>query len=180
MRLFIAIPLPEPVKKQLADLQQPMEGMRWQQEEQMHLTLKFLGSTDRTKARKLQEKLKQVGCLAFDMTLAGFGYFPEGGEPKVLWVGIDENEALNNLQHTVEHICISTGFDAEDRPFKPHITIARVRGTSKRDVHSFINQHKRFRIPEIPVEEFVLYESKLDPEGATHHRLDTFRLKDDE
>lgn len=176
MRLFIAIPLPDSVIQQLIELQQPIDGVRWQNRNQFHITLKFLGETDPERVSGLQQSLEKIDLPAFSITLSGFGYFPKGKQPRVLWAGIRKNESLAQLHQRVEKSCTALGFDAENRPFKPHITLARVDGTSRRDVMSFINQHKKFRMPEVPVDEFVLYESKLHPKGAKHIRKDTIKL----
>lgn len=177
MRLFIALPIPEPVKRQLLELQQPIQGVRWQQENQLHLTLKFLGDTEPVRAREVKAGLGDIELPSFTMRLKGFGYFPKGRHPKVLWAGISKNKELVRLQQAVEERCTELGFEAEDRSFKPHITLARLNGVKKRDVLSFVNQHKQFQIPDVPVDEFVLYESKLDPDGAKHTRLKTFPLE---
>lgn len=180
MRLFIALPIPDTVKQQLAELYQPIEGVRWQKQSQIHLTLKFLGDTQEEHASELQRKLDKIEHPAFHMDLEGLGYFPKGKQPKVLWAGITPNDLLVDLRNTIENVSTSLGFEAESRPFKPHITLARVKGESKREIMSFINQHKRFRIPEIPVSEFVLYESSLHPDGAVHSRVNAYQLEEDE
>lgn len=176
MRLFVAIPVPESVKKRLGDLQQPIEGVRWQQQGQLHITLKFLGDTDRDRAQDLQAHLDEIDCSVFSMTLNGFGYFPKGKHPRVLWAGIEKNKSLKTLYNEVERQCTALGFEKESRSFKPHITLARTDGVPKRNIMSFINQHKQFRISDVAVEEFVLYESKLNPDGAKHSRVKTFEL----
>lgn len=180
MRLFIALPLPGPVKEQLVDMKQPIDGVRWEQKSKLHLTLKFLGDTNYDRARQLQEKLNAIECPSFAISLKGFGYFPKGNQPKVLWTGVKKSQLLTRLQQTIEDECTAMGFDPESRSFKPHITIARTNSASKRDVMSFINQHKKFQITDVPVEEFVLYESKLDANGAKHSRIKTFSLADRE
>lgn len=164
----------------MLDLRQPIDGMQWQSKEQMHLTLKFVGEVDETTAGELQEELGKVDHPEFSMTIAGVGYFPEGKHPKVVWAGIKENANLRNLHQKVEDRCENMGIIPENRPFRPHITIGRTKNTSKRAVTSFINQHKTFTLRDIPVSEFVLYESKLHPDGARHHRLQTYSLKSDE
>lgn len=179
MRLFIALPIPQFVKQQLVDLEQPIGGVRWQSENQIHLTLKFLGETGSEQANDLKSHLGDITLPAFTISLKGFGYFPQGKRPRVLWTRIKKSTPLVTLQQTVEDYCREIGFEAENRSFKPHITIARINGASKRDIMSFINQHKQFQISEIPIEEFVLYESKLDSEGARHSRLKTFPLNAD-
>ncbi|WP_440999627.1 RNA 2',3'-cyclic phosphodiesterase [Fodinibius sp. SL11] len=180
MRLFIAIPIPEAVKKRLLDLQQPIEGMRWQAKEQMHLTLKFVGEVDETTGNKLRKEMTKIAHPNFSMTIAGIGYFPEGKHPKVVWAGVKQNELLFELHEKIEGYCQNMGICPEKRPFKPHVTVARTKGTSKRAVTSFINQHKKFAVRDILVDEFVLYESKLHSDGARHSRLQSYRLKSDE
>lgn len=176
MRLFIALPILKSVKRKLANLQQSIDGVRWQQESQIHLTLKFLGETDQSETQNLKTHLKSIAVPGFSITLNGFGYFPHGKQPRVLWARVKNNNSLTKLHREIEKTCVELGFEAENRPFKPHITIARVNGASKREIMSFVNQHKQFQISDVSVEEFVLYESKLSPKGAKHVRLKTFSL----
>jgi 2'-5' RNA ligase len=176
MRLFVALPIPAYVKEQLADLNQPIDGARWQEPSQIHLTLKFLGETNSDRTQDLIIHLQNIVLSAFSISIKGFGYFPKGKHPKVLWAGVSKNKALVKLQSKVEKTCVELGFKAENRSFKPHITIARLKGTPKRDIVTFINQHKQFRVLDIPIKEFVLYESLLDSKGAKHSRVKTFPL----
>ncbi|MDZ7658404.1 RNA 2',3'-cyclic phosphodiesterase [Fodinibius sp.] len=180
MRLFIAIPLPKGVKQQLLDLQQPIEGIRWQSQEQMHLTLKFVGEVDKTTVSELREELDNIVHSDFSMTISGIGYFPEGKQPKVVWAGIKENANLQELHKKVENRCEKMGIAPENRPYKPHVTIGRTKNAYKRSVTSFINQHKKFGIQNIQVNEFVLFESELHPDGARHHPLQTYLLNSGE
>lgn len=113
------------------------------------------------------------------MTISGFGTFPEKGRPKILWIGVAKPEPLKELQQQIEQQCKEMGFEAEDRPFIPHITLARIKGTSKRDVMSFVNQHKKVGFPGVPVNKLVLYESKLHPDGAVHEKVEEFPLNAD-
>lgn len=177
MRLFIAIPLPEDVKQQLQDLQQPIDGVRWQNKAQMHLTLKFLGDTPGEQFQELIPTLEEVEAEPFSITLKEFGYFPKGKYPRVLWAGVEENNTLMELQQKVEKACSVVGFEQENRPFTPHVTIGRVNDGSKNDVMSFINQHKQFEVAGVPVESFVLYESKLHPDGAKHKKAKVIHLQ---
>lgn len=151
MRLFIAIPLSEAVREKLSGLYQSMDGMRWESQSQLHITLKFLGETDRDQLSELIRDLKNIRHTAFQMTISGFGTFPEKGRPKILWIGVTKPEPLKDLHQKIEQQCVEMGFEAEDRPFVPHITLARIKGTPRRDVMSFINQHKKVRISGVPV-----------------------------
>lgn len=177
MRLFIAIPMPEFVRNRLAELQQPVDGVRWQETEKLHLTLKFLGDTESDRAQKLQSALDTIDLPSFSIWMNGLGYFPQKGQPRVLWVGVKKNEPLKQLYSEIEDQCTNLGFDPEKRSFKPHITIGRIKSVSKDEISAFIDEHKQFGIPEVQVNEFVLFESKLHPDGAQHCRLKTFSLK---
>lgn len=177
MRLFIAIPLPEPVRRRLSDLKQSIEGVRWQRQKQLHITLKFLGDTPEEHLNSLVDELQGIDYQTFTIIIKGFGSFPRGGDPRVLWAGISDPAKLTKLHARIEEKCIAMGYKAEARPFKPHITLGRIKSASKQDILSFINQHKQVVIPEIAVTEFVLYESKLRPGGAVHKKMEHFPLK---
>lgn len=179
MRLFIAIPLPSGVKEQLRELTELINGIRWQDYKQLHITLKFLGKTETGQADNLITGLNSVRQTSFSFTIKGLGYFPQEKHPRILWAGVENETPIINLQQSVEDKCVKEGFDAESRPYKPHITLGKVKGASKSDVMAFINQHKQLRIPEIPVEEFVLYESILSSDGATHKPYARFPLTND-
>lgn len=178
MRLFIAVPLPKEVKNVLIDLQEPIDGVRWQREQQMHLTLKFIGEANTQLTKSLQKRLSEIEYSTFTIRLKGLGYFPERSHPKVLWVGLRENLSLKELQQKVEEKCHEVGIAPESRPYKPHITLCRVQGASKRTINAFFNKHKKFEVEDIWVDQFVLYESKLHPDGARHRRVQTFSLNE--
>lgn len=176
MRLFIAIPMPDSVVEHLVDLQQPIESVRWEQSGKFHITLKFLGDTESDRAKKLQSALSTIRIPSFSITLSGLGYFPQGKQPRVLWVGVKKNDPLKKLHTKIENKCTDLEFEPENRSFKPHITIGRVKGASKDGITSFVEEHDQFQIPEVRVDEFVLFESKLHPDGAKHYRKKTFNL----
>lgn len=177
MRLFTAIPLPVPVRRRLTDLtEHQLEGVRWQKQQQLHITLKFLGNTSVNELQSLVDALSQIHQPAFTMKIRGIGCFPERGRPKIIWVGISNPRQLIRLHQRIEETCTNLGFEAEDRPFKPHITLGRVTEWSRQDVLSFINQHRQFSIPGVAAKEFVLYESKLRPGGAEYEKIESIPL----
>jgi 2'-5' RNA ligase len=177
MRLFVAIPMPEFVRNHLAELQQPIDGVRWQEIEKTHLTLKFLGDTESERVPNLKSALTTIEMPSFSIRLSSLGYFPKGKQPRVLWVGVEKNKPLQLLHSEIEDKCTDLGFDPENRSFKPHITIARVKDAPKNKITSFIEEYQQFQMPEVWVDEFVLFESKLHPDGAKHSRLKTFPLR---
>lgn len=177
MRLFIALPISESIKTQLGELQQPMDGVHWQSPSQMHLTLKFLGETEEGQAQKLIDHLANIEHPAFFLTINRLGTFPQSKQPRVLWAGIKKNDSLTALHEKIEQLCTSLGFDPENRSFIPHITLARMKKVSREDITSFVNQHEQFHISDILIDKFVLYESRLDSDGATHHQLQSVKLE---
>src|SRR5699024_4270767 len=113
---------------------------------------------------------------AFTLSLKGVSYFPERGQPRVLWAGIEESIFLRSLRDKVEKVCVSQGFEAGNKSFKPHITLARGEDIPKNDILQFIKQHRSFGMRNIPIGQYVLYESKLHARGAEHIVLKTFPL----
>lgn len=177
MRLFVAIPLPEEVKHRLGDLQQQVEGIRWLSTQQSHLTLRFIGEVEREMAEAVRERLAAIQSPPFTINLDALGGFPKSGFPRVLWVGVEREPSLLKLQEKVERACIDAGLEPDRRNFRPHITLGKVKGASRKDVLSFIHQYKLFRVENIRVSEFVLYSSRLHPEGAIHKPLERYSLE---
>ncbi len=177
MRLFIAIDIPDWSKQQLEQLQDPNLGVRWTTPDTMHLTLRFIGNVEEPgKQQELVDQLSSIQMPAFEMTIKDLGYFPPRKHPNIIWAGIEDNSRLTELQQKIEQACRTADFEPDRRSYIPHITIGRVKSASKKEVNSFINQHKRVRIEEIPVSEFILFESKLDSDGARHFPLERFGL----
>ena len=177
MRLFVAITLPEKVKKQLGNLEKPIEGVRWQDSTQMHLTLRFIGSVDNEISEEVQKRLAKISHQSFKMDINGLGQFPERGKPRVLWAGVKEQAELMKLQEKVEEACVNSGLETEDRDYKPHITIAKVKNNKANGaVKLFIDEYKNFSLGSIPVNEFTLFNSKLSKEGAIHIPIEKYKL----
>lgn len=179
MRLFVAIPLPEAIITPLVALQTAIPTARWVGVEQMHLTLFFIGETEREAAVKTA--LAAVQAAPFPLTLARVGRFPPGNRkpPRVLWAGIDSQPALHALQAQVTQALTGAGFTAEDRAFNPHITLARLKAQQPLpEVDRFLAQHENLRLPAFTVEHFRLYASTLTPQGAVYDVRGVYPLAD--
>lgn len=177
MRMFIAISLPGETKERLHRLMKPLDGVRWQNPEQLHITLKFLGDTASGQVKELVKNLNMVEQAPFPFAIKGLGYFPEGEQPRVIWTGIEDDSAFVKLHRSVENACKKTGFSREKRPYRPHITLGKVKGASKDEITSFITRNKDVYIGDIPAEEFILYESRLQSDGAVHEPSARFPLE---
>ncbi len=193
MRLFIAIPLPEPVLKRLAEVQHRLKGrvahrsVRWVRSEGIHLTLKFLGDTTREKVGAIGEALTVVGRNApgCTVTVEGLGCFPSPRRPRVLWVGVTEPTGrLEALQAAVEEAMTSLGYSPERRGFTPHLTVGRVRrGASRQEMEQIGEAVQTMAVGElatITVDRFELIRSELKPSGAEYTTVETFPLRGDQ
>lgn len=169
MRLFVAVDLPNAVKDQLEALRTPVPGARWVSRDQMHLTLFFVGETERVSAVKAA--LQPVHAAPFDLLLSGVGRFPAGSRrpPRVLWAGFAPQPALLALQAQVAAALTALGFPPDDRPYTPHLTLARVKAEQPLPAaERFLAAHADFRAGPVRVEAFTLYASDLTPQGARY------------
>ncbi len=176
MRLFIAIELPDEVKKLLSRMRSDVPGARWVPVEQLHLTLSFLGEVDDVTVKQLTGELAAIHAPGFDLRFSGTGCFPGRSRPRVLWVGLDPEPLLSNLASLVRKALLTCGIPQEERPFSAHITLARLKFPASREVAAFLDQPQRQELPTVAVREFILFQSRLTPQGAIHTPLKSFPL----
>jgi len=159
-RLFVALSLPEIVADALTTLQYGVEGARWRPVENFHLTLAFIGEADRHGFDAAIDALSEIDAPSFDLRLSGIGTFGDK-KPHSLWAGADAAPELLHLQVKVETALRRAGFNLEKRKFKPHVTLAYLKGTTLHEAESYAAQHGLFSCGPFPVEDFHLYSSKL-------------------
>lgn len=176
MRLFVAIDLPDEVKRSVADICRGVTGVRWLPSDQLHLTLRFIGEADDAVNAAIRRGLAGITSPPFPLSLQGVGCFPSPRRPRVLWVGLSGGEPLKRLQQKVEAAVVTAGIPAEERPFSPHITLARLREHREGDVASFLAQHASFHCEPFTVDAFHLYSSILTAKGAIHRREASYPL----
>ncbi|MGQ9531522.1 MAG: RNA 2',3'-cyclic phosphodiesterase [Desulfotomaculales bacterium] len=175
MRLFVAVNLPGSLKARIAALQRELAlsgaDVKWVEEENLHLTVKFLGEMAPERLAELEEALARAvpACRAFRLELSGLGTFPARGVPRVLWVGVGgEVEAFRELYGAVERALAPLGFTGEGREFRPHLTLGRVR--SPRGVDVLRNRMAALdgAYGDLAVGEVALMESRLTPRGPIY------------
>ncbi|MAS36440.1 MAG: RNA 2',3'-cyclic phosphodiesterase [Anaerolineaceae bacterium] len=179
MRLFVAIDFPDSIKDRLAAMQARIPGARWSGHHQLHLTLFFIGETDRVDS--VQHALAGVQAQPFPLVLKGVGTFPsgDGRPPSVLWVGLEAPPALRVLQQRVSEVLVNEGYTPDKRPFNPHVTLARLKPADhQQQVAAFLRQHHEFEAGPVAVSDFVLYASELTPQGARYTRQAIYPLHD--
>ena len=179
IRSFIAIELPEPVRRQIEafvqELRKSDAQVGWVRIEGVHLTLKFLGNV----APELIEDIKpalagaalQSGPIRIEPK--GCGAFPTIKSPRVVWVGLGgQINLLAELEQRVEAAMVPLGFKPEDRPFRPHLTVGRVKGRQRlQALQQILLEHRDFAAEPFDAAEVVLYKSDLRPDGARYTPL---------
>ncbi len=176
MRLFIAIELPDELKWALGRLRTDIPGARWVPAEQIHLTLAFLGEVEEEIVGLLTFELARIQSPAFKLRFTGTGCFPNRHRPRVLWIGLQPEPSLNDLAAKVNEVVQACGIPLEERPFSPHITLARFKVPASRETGIFIDQHQKVDLPHLSVQEFTLFQSKLTTQGSVHTPIKNFAL----
>ena len=180
MRVFIAIDLPEQVRTDLASVERELRpttsSARWVAAESIHVTLKFMGEVSEKKLPSIDEALAGITWKPFQVTVRGIGFFPGKRSPRVLWAGL-KAPTMEGLAEKIETRMERFGFEKEKRAFRPHITLARARGT--RLDAALVTAAAKFEdrsFGSFPVDRCFLYQSTLKPSGATYTRLKEFLL----
>lgn len=173
IRAFLAIPLPDEVRMQTLGLCQQLAGelpeVRWNRAETLHLTLKFFPAIEEESLEKIGEVMLSVGRLRapFQVRMHGLGAFPTLDRPRVFWLGIEQDRPLRQLHQELDEQLERIGIARDGRPFAPHLTLGRVRGIL-RDVGAILRPRQPGLDLELPVDQLILYQSRLLPSGAQH------------
>ena len=175
LRLFVAIRPPAPVRARLLALMGGVAAARWQDEAQLHLTLRFIGEVDRHQAEDIDAALRGVRHPPFEVAIDGVRSFERRGEPVVLWAGVTPADPVRELHKKVDQAIVRAGLPAEHRAFVPHITLARLpRGAGP--VGGFLESAGGASGAPFRVDEFRLYESRLTPDCAVYTALERYPL----
>jgi 2'-5' RNA ligase len=173
-RLFVAIRPPKTIRGRLLDLMEGLPDLRWQHEEQLHLTLRFIGEVERPVGEDLAAALARIRCEKFAIALNGVGRF-EKHRHGALWAGVRPKEQLKALNAKVERACQSAMLEPERRAYHPHITLARWKGRAP-GVDHFLEKYGGLSSENWEVGEFILYESRLGQGGAHYEPLERYGL----
>jgi RNA 2',3'-cyclic 3'-phosphodiesterase len=182
MRTFIAIPLPEHIHHQLADiidkLREPgNQAIRWVAPQNIHLTLKFLGEIPPQKTRDVSRVLEEIAAQThpFTLEIQRTGCFPNMKSPRVLWVGVSQLEDLKVVHEKLERKLESLDFQMENRPFSPHLTLGRVNEralpTDLIKTVEKIRALQNLSLGDVNVDQMTLFKSDLTPKGSIYSPL---------
>lgn len=185
IRSFLAVELPEAIRKRIeeiqADLRSSNSDVRWVRPEKIHLTLKFFGNIEESRVDTIIKSIEPLvsGTPHFSLEVQGMGAFPNIRNPRVIWMGlIDEKQVLIPLQKQMESALEMIGFQVEDRPFRPHLTLGRVNsGRGKNELIGKIERYKEERFGDLEVRRLILFKSDLRPTGPIYTPLGEVKLE---
>ena len=178
VRSFIAIEIPEEIKKAISSIQNELKkslgkvsNISWARPETTHLTLKFLGDVPEEKIRSTEEalRLSARGIKAFNISVTGLGGFPNLEVPRVLWAGTFESAELKNLHAAIEGSLYAIGFEKDEKPFTPHLTLARIKSPFEgKKLSKAIKELGTDIKADFIADSVILFKSELDSKGAAH------------
>ena len=174
-RLFVAIRPPQEIRDLLIDAMDDSPEFRWQEEEQLHLTLRFVGEVERPIAEDLAAALAGIRAEPFELRVSGVGRF-EQRNSGALWAGIEPKAPVAALAAKVERACQSAGLEPERRAFHPHITLARWKGRRTREVQDFLQRRAGLSSQPFVADCFILFESRLSRHGAHYQEVASYGL----
>jgi RNA 2',3'-cyclic 3'-phosphodiesterase len=183
MRLFVAVPIPDPARGQilrlLGQLREGSWPVRWVPDEGLHMTLKFFGEVGPERLDVIVEAIRFAadGTDSLPLRLGELGAFPSRARPRVLWIGIEAQPSLELLQDRIERGCEAIGFPPEGAPFQPHVTLGRVREGQRFPARGLDDHAEGFEPVAFVAQELVLYESMLTTKGPRYESRLTLDLR---
>src|ERR1044071_7021139 len=174
-RLFVAIRPPEHIRDLLIDAMDDTPDFRWQNDEQLHITLRFVGGAGGPAADDLADELGRIRSAPFSIRINGVGRF-EQRSSGALWAGVEPKEPLAALAAKVERVCQQVGLEPERRAFHPHITLARWKGRRTREIGDYLDRTRGLASEPFEIDRFILFESRLSRHGAHYEEVADYRL----
>jgi RNA 2',3'-cyclic 3'-phosphodiesterase len=195
MRLFIALDIPDAIRDRIARFVEGVTGFapdaRWAKPESLHVTLKFIGEQPEPAVEHIKQTLSTIESGAPEIHFRGYGFFPTAKSARVFWIGMEATPQLAALATAIDDKMPALGIPKEDRPFSPHLTLARSVGGSgsprrnRKDGPNRTFQHLQEKLSALPTPEFgtmtprsfFLYQSQLSPKGSKYTKLAEFDLQ---
>ena len=176
IRLFVGIPITPSVRQLLSSLGESVPRARAVPEDQIHLTLRFIGEVDQLTYSDIKDSLEGLKSSPLTLSIKGTGHFPPRGQPRVLWAGVDPAGEVIILRNRVNNRLSLCGVKPEQRKFHPHVTLARLKYSPPKRVASFLAANALLQSPPFSVDHICLYSSTLHPKGALHKIEATYPL----
>lgn len=171
IRLFAAVPVPHLIAETLSRRQRGLPGARWRPGEALHITLAFYGEVQEPQADDLAAELVRARVDPFELTLSGVGAFGDGHRSRAIWAGVAPSESLNILAGRCRAAGVRAGIAMEARDYRPHVTLAYLKGAEDDRVGAWMTNHNLLESPPFRVDRFGLYTSVLTRDGS-HYALE--------
>lgn len=182
IRIFIALDLEKSFLTEIENLRElyyPEDRItKWESKEKMHMTLKFLGDTEEEKIPQIIEVIEDVSLKynEIDLTFNGFGLFKKDNQPRILYASFNDNNYLTQMVDELNSKLLCIGFAKDNRKFKPHLTLLRIKGKENFDNINKLNILKPDKI-EAKLNKIVLYKSELKTGGSVYTKIKYCELK---
>jgi 2'-5' RNA ligase len=175
-RLFVALRPSRAIREHLLSLMSGVPGARWQDDEQLHLTLRFIGEVETHAAEDVAATLGSVRHAPIEVRLAGCGMFDDSrGKPNALWAGVAPREPLAALHRKVDQAIVRAGLEPERRAYLPHVTLARMSGSAG-PIDRWLAEHAALTSEPFEIDAMILYESRLGHGGARYEPVARYPL----
>ncbi|MBN1591680.1 MAG: RNA 2',3'-cyclic phosphodiesterase [Candidatus Coatesbacteria bacterium] len=186
IRAFISIEIPKPIREQMIGVPEPLKEVKgkfsWSSTNNLHITLKFLGDCTRRRLEAISKRLSEIAAshMQFGISFEGVGVFPSFSAPRIVWLGIkDGREQLVKLANDISDSMEAIGFKKEAKPFRPHITLARIKYLgSKPEFKTAVGEISNTKISPMAAKYIFLMRSQLNPKGAIYTVIERMCLAD--
>jgi 2'-5' RNA ligase len=196
MRIFVGIDLDSDIRSRISRFIEGVEGFapnaRWMHPESLHITLKFIGEQTFEQVEAITKRLRQVENRVFEIRIGGYGFFPTAKAARVFWIGVHAGPQLHELSKAIDAATAEFGIPREDRPYSPHLTLARAgnrsgspkpqKGDGPNKVFAILEKRLaalgELDFGGMMAREFILYESQLSPGGSKYRKLEQFALRE--
>lgn len=174
-RLFIALRPPPEIRRQLLALMGGVIGARWQDDDQLHITLRYIGEVTQPVAEDVAAALGGVHAAPLTLRLNGVGAFDKHDRPNAIWAGIAPHEAITALHRKIDRALVRIGLPSETRAYLPHITLARLNRNAGA-IDGFLAVHAGLASAPFDIAHVTLFESHLGGEGASYEAIGRWPL----
>ena len=174
-RLFVALRPPRAMREMLLGLMEGLSHARWQDDDQLHCTLRFIGAVDGRMAEDIADMLGQLRHPALTLAPAGVGCFDRKGRIDALWAGVTPRDGVTALHRKIDAALVRLGLPPEGRAYRPHITLARF-GRGGAGIEPFLARHAGLSGAPARFDTFCLYESRLGAAGAQYEIVARYPL----
>jgi len=175
-RVFFGLQIPPEIKDRLLKVRSSVSGAKWQSAEQLHITLLFLGSVEEERLGSICESARSIQLEPFSVQATGLGCFGHPRKPSALWANVQPVAPLAALQASIQERMEKLGFAADNRAFRPHITLARFKREAG-SVEAVLADQEELAFGNFPVTEFALFESMPGPTGSVYRVIKRFPLR---